>query len=432
LFLNDIAEVIYAPRKAFKRIVANPKYLGIIIIFLLFLGLQLGYEYSQSSKVQYEVTSPDSRVGAIQNFNNATYPVTLGSNITNWQGGPNVALTNNFDDYFNNTIGVITQSGVVYYQLFGNFSMQAQANNTNAMVLALTNTSNVDCTANGFQNLSIAINLVSPASAPSNATLTLYSLNDNNYYTYDLTSMLSAANAVNQWGNLTVPLGPTASGWTATGNPTWQNITSLTMQLNYPNSENITVRIGALFFRGQFIQPLAVNSLNFVYLFVLQFTLQFLATWLIVAIVIYALFKALKAQIQWKPIFVAAGFALVVMVIRAIVNIAATATLPSLYFPYDAAFAVSYDTFGALYYPSQLALPVASSAAAMSNIAASMAAFRTILTAMFIVSYVWLGALLGIAVKEMKPEFSTTKCLMIAALSVAVTIIVLWLFIGFV
>jgi hypothetical protein len=418
LFLNDIAEVLYAPKKAFKRIVANPKYLGIVVILLLFMGLQLGYEYSQFSKVHIETTSPVA--GAMQDNNNAT----------NWRAGSNVALTNNFDDYFNDTVYVANYA--TNYQLFGNFSMQAQANNTNTILVALSNTSNVDCTANGYQNLSITMKLVSPTSAPSNATLTLYSLSDNNYYTYDLTSMLSSADAVNQWGNLTVPLGPTASGWTATGNPTWQNITSLTMQLTYPSSENITVRVGALFFRGQFMQPLTTNALAFVYTFVLEFTLQFLATWLILSIMVYALFRAFKAQLLWKPIFVAAGFALIVMVIRAVVNIAATATLPNLYFPYDAALGVIYDTFGSLYYPSQYILPVAASAAQMSSITASFATFKTIITAMFIVSYVWLGGLMGIAIKEMKPEFSPTKCLMIAAISLAVTILVLWLFIGYV
>jgi len=228
LFLNDIVEVLYAPRKAFKRIVANPKYLGIIVILLLFLGLQLGYEYSQFSKVHIETTSPVA--GLIQEFNNATSVVSPGSTILNWQGGSNVVLINSFDDYFNNTVYIANYGQG--YPLFGNFSMQVEANSTNSLLLALTNTSNVDCTGDGFQDLFMAIKLVSPTSTPSNAILTLYSLSDDSYYTYDLTSTLSDANAVNQWGNLTVPLGPTASGWTATGNPTWQNITSLTLQFN--------------------------------------------------------------------------------------------------------------------------------------------------------------------------------------------------------
>ncbi|HSV50114.1 MAG TPA: hypothetical protein VLH35_07335 [Candidatus Acidoferrales bacterium] len=418
MFLNDIAEVIYAPRKAFKRIIANPKYLGIIIIILLFLGLSIGYEYSQFSKVHIETTSPVA--GAMQDYNNAT----------SWLAGSNVVLTNNFDDYFNNTVYLADYAS--YYALFGNNSLQIQANNTNGILIALTNTSNVDCTANGFQNLSLTLKLISPQSAPSNATLILYSLSDNNYYTYDLTSQLQSASAVNQWGNLTIPLGPEANGWTESGNPTWQNITALTLQLNYPTSDNITLRIGALFFRGEYIQPLTENAAGFLYTFILEFTLQFLASWLVLTGMIYLVLKAFKTTVTWKPIFVAVGLSLIVMAIRAVITLAATATLPDLYYPYDTALGVVYDAFGSLYYPAQMTLPIAESAAAITNITAAMAVFKTILTVVFVASYVWLAGLTTLIVKELKPEFTTLKCIMVAAIGVAVTILVLWLFIGFV
>jgi hypothetical protein len=418
LFLNDILQVIYAPKKAFKNIITNPKYLGVIVILVLFMGLQLGYEASQFSKVHIETTSPVA--GAMQDYNNATY----------WQSDPNVALTNNFNDYFNNTVFLADYNE--YLSLFGNNSMQIQANNTNTFLVALTNTSNVDCTANGFQNLSITMKLVEPQSAPSSATLTLYSLGDANYYTYDLTGTLSSADAINQWGNLTIPLGPDATAWIASGNPTWQNITSLTLQLTYPSSQDITVRIGALFFRGEYVQPLIANASGFLYTFLLQFSLQFLASWLILTGMIFVMFKVLKSTVTWKPIFIAAGFALIVMVIRAAVNVLATFTLPELYYPYDAALGVVYDWFGSLNYPAALTLPVAQSAAAITSINASMATFKAILTGMFIVSYIWLAGLAALIVKELQPEYATMKCLLIAAVSVGVTLLVLFLFIGFV
>jgi len=53
LILEDIAKIVYAPVKAFKQIVENPKYLGALIILLLFIGLQVGYEYAQFSKNLY-------------------------------------------------------------------------------------------------------------------------------------------------------------------------------------------------------------------------------------------------------------------------------------------------------------------------------------------------------------------------------------------
>ena len=59
MIVNDIAEVLYAPVKAFKRIIENPKYLGALIILLLFIGVSLGYEYAQFAKTYTENTSPE-------------------------------------------------------------------------------------------------------------------------------------------------------------------------------------------------------------------------------------------------------------------------------------------------------------------------------------------------------------------------------------
>jgi hypothetical protein len=94
MFLDDILKVLYAPHKVFKQIVANPKYLGVIVILVLFIGLQIGYEYSQFSNARLELTSPVA--GLMQTYINAT----------SWDSGPNLELSNNFDDYFNNTIYV--------------------------------------------------------------------------------------------------------------------------------------------------------------------------------------------------------------------------------------------------------------------------------------------------------------------------------------
>ena len=44
LFLNDILKVIYEPHKVFKSIVTNPKYLGALVVLVLFIGLQVGYD----------------------------------------------------------------------------------------------------------------------------------------------------------------------------------------------------------------------------------------------------------------------------------------------------------------------------------------------------------------------------------------------------
>jgi len=344
-------------------------------------------------------------------------------------------LTNNFDDYYNNTVYIAQlqrppNDPQGYYSLFGNNSLDIQASNTNTVIAALTNTSNVDCTPNGFQNLSISLKLIQPQSAPQHAVLTLYSLGDTDYYTYDLTNALSSASAVGQWGNLSIPLGPDAVGWKENGNPIWTNITSLTLQFTYSNDQDINIRIGALFFRGQFIQPIQYDTTTSLLGFLQIFSLQFLFTWLVLTALLYLICRVLKNTVLWKPIFVALGFALFVMVIRSLVNVIAALTLPVSYYPYDVQLGLGYDSFMAVSYSTTIGTLTSQSISSLASISASLEVFRAILGGMFLVSYVWLGGLAALALKELKPEFSTMKCLVFSTVSVAVTLLVLWFFIN--
>ena len=255
MILNDIVEVLYAPKRAFARIIANPKYLGAVIILLLFIGVGIGYEVAQFSTTYTENTAPT--VDQLPMYINATL----------WQSGPNVNLTNNNNDFFNYSVyvaalGYQPTDPLGYYRLFGNSSLEMNAADVNNVSAALGNVFNVDCNTGGFQNLSTTIKLVSPQTAPQRATLTLYSLSDTNFYSYDLTSSLSNTSAIGLWQNITIPVGPTAQGWTISGSPTWSNITSLKLDFNYATNSNVTIRVGALFFHGQYQTPLQYNSTN--------------------------------------------------------------------------------------------------------------------------------------------------------------------------
>ena len=422
MFLDDILKVLYAPHKVFKQIVSDPKYLGVIVILVLFIGLQIGYEYAQFSNARLELTSPVA--GLMQTYVNAT----------NWDSGPDLELSNDFDDYFNSSIYVTgTQlppsDPNAYYSLFGNSSLLMEATNTNSVIAALTNTSNVDCSPNGFQNLSMTIKLVEPQIAPNNVTLTLYSLSDANYFTYSLTSLVSDVSLINQWNNLTIPLGPDADGWTEHGFPIWNNITSLTLQFDYSSDSNITLRLGALYFRGQFVTPTQYDSTGVLLRFLQIFPLQFLFTWLLLAGVVYIILRVTKNTTTWKPLFVAAGFAMVVMAIRGAVNILATLAMPVIYYPYDVSFGLLINPLGTIYYPMDAvgALTVQAQNVVL-NADAALSIFNNIISGMFVVSYVWLGAMATFVVKAVKPEFSFSKCVAIAAVSVAVTLVALAFF----
>ena len=335
MFLSDLAQVVYAPSKAFKKIIENPKYLAALLVLFLFVGLMIGFEFVQFSRIYTENTVP--QVGDQQNFINAT----------SWSSSSNVALSNNFADPFNYSIYVAALDSD--YSLFGNSSLEMNALHTNNITAALGNVFNVDCNPSGYQNLSMTIKQVAPSLMPKNADLTLYSLNDSSYYTYDLTSSISTG-TVGVWNNLTIPLGTKASGWTPTGTPSWGNITALQLSLTYPTSSNVTIRIGALYFRGQFQSPEQANSLGLLEQFLSSYGFEYILVWFILTGVIYLFFYGLKTAHVWKPLFIATGCALIVLDIRAVVNLVAAATLPTLYYPYDIALGVLFNFFGATTY----------------------------------------------------------------------------------
>jgi hypothetical protein len=423
LIIDDILQVIYAPHKAFKNIVTNPKYLGALIILLLFVGLEIGYEYSQFSKTYTEQTSPS--IDQLGTFTNASA----------WAATPNVALTNNFDDYINYSIyvagfGLPPTDPNAYYSLFGNNSMQMSASNTNTLTAALGNVSNVDCSPSGFQNLSISLKLVQPQVAPHNTTLTLYSLGVSDLYQFDIAPLLS--NATNgEWTNLTIPLGPNAASWTSKGFPSWSNITSLQMDFTYSSNSNITVRVGALFFHGEYLTPIQYNSTGILLQFLQLFSLQFIFAWFILTGIIYLVCRLQKSPLLWKPLFVAIGYAMIIMVIRALVNLAATLILPTIYYPYDLSLGARFDPYAALYYPADaLGTLPAMSHTIFNNIDSATQAFRDIVSGMFIISYVWLGAVVTFAIGELKPEFSTIKKIALSAGSLALVILLLIFLVG--
>jgi len=427
LILDDILKVVYAPVNVFKKIIENPKYLGALIILLLFIGVQIGYEYVQFSKTYTENTSPT--IDQLPTFLNQTV----------WNSSSNVALTNNFADPYNYSIyvaalGTTPTDPNGYYSIFGNSSLEMDAANTNNVSAALSGVFNVDCSApSGFQNLSMTIKQVQPAVAPQSVTLNLYSLSDSNYYQYDLTSALSNASAIGLWSNLTIPVGQNAQGWTSSGSPSWGNVTALQLTLNYPASSNITIRIGALFFRGQYQTPTQYNATGLMLQFLQAFSLQFILGWFLLTGLIYLFFKGLKSSVLWKPLFVALAFALFVLVIRALVNLVAAATLPTLYYPFDLSLGVRFDAYGAIFYPPEaIGTLTAQSQALFNSINSATAAFRFVTSAVFAVGYVWLGALGTVIVGTLKPEFSMIKRIVISAVSIAITLLLLLLLVGIV
>jgi len=121
---------------------------------------------------------------------------------------------------------------------------------------------------------------------------------------------------------------------------------------------------------------------------------------------------------------------LIVLDIRAVVNLVAAATLPTLYYPYDIALGVRFNFFGATTYAGTASSLTAQSQTILNNINSATAGFTTVVLLMFIISYIWIGALSTTIVGTLKPEFSMPKRIAIAAVSAVVTILASLLLVG--
>jgi hypothetical protein len=318
--VTDILKVFYAPHKVFKDIIQNPKYLGAIIVLLLFVAAETGYYFVYGAKSYPEQTLPGQDVGDM-----------WATNATLWQANSGVIILNNYADFINSTAPA---SGVPPY--FGSSSLDFVASNSSNIQARLSNLGGqVNCGADGFKNISLRIKLVTPDVKPENVTLLLYSMSDSNFFSYDLTSLISNG-AVNVWNNITVPVG--SGDWVSSNTAaSWKNITSLKMEFTWSANSSVDLRVGGLFFRG--IYNNVVESYGTEYLlfnFALSSSTHYILQWFLLTALMYVIIKGLKGSVVWKTLMVAVGFALVTQVVQAVIFLATYASLPNLYLPIEA------------------------------------------------------------------------------------------------
>ncbi len=389
MFANDVLKVLYAPHKVFKQITQNPKYWGPLLILILFVAAQSGFFYSTNLKTYYEQTSP-----SFDNLGAWTEDPGL------WTTTQGAAISSNYIDYLNSS-------------LYGNSSLQFSASNSSNLFFEIPSFNNVDCGPTGSENFSIRVKQVDPQVAPSTVTLTLYSLSSTNSFEYDLTSDFSNASLIGTWNNITIPVGEGSPNWSSNGNPQWGNITGLRVDFTYPTESTITLRVEGLFFRGTYATYTEMTTTGFV-LNVLQLTLlQFAAQWLVLTGVLYILIKGMKGNVTWKPLFVAVGFTLVVMVVQALINIAVTTTLP------------------VLHYPVEWYAGLPGEAAVITNaIATQTQTFSLITSIVQIAAYAWVVALNAVVLRILVPEFSATKSILASVAALILTILITSLLLG--
>jgi hypothetical protein len=326
-------------------------------------------------------------------------------NATLWQASSGVIITNNNADFVNAT------------SYYGSSSIEFAVNNSTNIQLALKDLGgSVNCGADGFKNISLRVKLVTPDVKPENVTLYLYSLSDLNFFYYDLTSRFSSS-AVNVWNNITIPVG--SEDWVSSNTAaSWENITSLKMDFAWPSNSSIELRIDGLFFRGVFKDPLEIYGVSYFATSALNAVTPFLFQWLLLTGLMYVIIKGLKGKVAWKPLMVAVGFALVTLVIQALLMLAIYTTLPNLNYPLEVLAGVPGE-FDVAY---QVILDAVATVTLISSIVQ-------------VAIYVWIIALDAIITHDITaqaiegapsfPQFGWMKSILTSAASFLLTLIIL-------
>ncbi len=305
--LKEIVKVIYAPHKAFKEITQNPKYLGPILIMILFIAANFALSYTLLSKTYIDKTEPEE---PSKNFDLWTEEKSY------WSSTAKIEV--NTDDFINGS----------YY---GNKSIEFQLTSSSQIFMELNITEGLSCLGpEGYKNLTFRVKIVEPADIPSNASLYLISDGQGSFYK----NISNVVNVTNAWNNVTLSLG---NGWEQLGSPNWNNITCLRLEFTWPNNYNIKLLIDGLFFHGLYKSQMETSSNLLIDLVnpyspinaFIQFTIQ----WVFLGGLLYLIPKVFGAKTVWRPLLIAAGFILMIYFVRTVVFAIVYAVAPDVYLP---------------------------------------------------------------------------------------------------
>jgi len=412
LIVEDILRVLYAPHKVFKDVIQKPGYLGPFILLLIFAVAQVGSSYVVASRSYIEQTMPIGDEGDIWTENAAL-----------WQAGLGVTIRNNTVDFINSTL---------YY---GSTSIEFAASNASNVWMELNNLdTSVNCGADGFKNISLRVKLVTPDAKPENVSIYLHSLSGSAFY-YDLTQTFSSSD-VNVWNNITLTVG--SGDWlSSSADATWKNITGLKMEFTWSSKSSIILRIDGLFFRGDFQDPLERYGSSYLISSALDAIAPFLFEWLLMTGLMYLLIKGLKGNVVWRPLMVAVGFALVTLVVQALILAVVYTSLPSLFYPLEVLAGVTGE-FEVAYQVilDKIAFVTLVGGIIQSVVYVWIVALGTFITRAItgdekIAEQVRMGKVASdTIISRDVTEFGWMKCLLVSGLSLFLTIIILGLLLG--
>lgn len=307
MFATDILKVIYAPHKAFKGIIQNPKYFGPTLIVILFIAASMGSTYAAISKTCIEKTLPDGKL------------------LDEWTENRTLWTSN---------AGITESNDGMNGSYYGNKSIAFSITNNTEVWAQLKDIGPVNCSGpDGYSKLSFRIKWTNPEEKPANATIQLLSTISSEYFSYNLTGALPNF-TYNVWNNLTLPL--ISDGWSNSSSAaSWDNITGLKLDFAWVDSSNITLVVDGVFFRGNFNSLLQSAATAFLVNYAFMAFTQILLVWVILTGLIYLMGRGLGGSVLWKPVLIVIGFTLVPMVIQSLVNTAAYLSSPTVHYPLE-------------------------------------------------------------------------------------------------
>jgi len=293
LFAYGIFKVIYSPFKAFKEIIQNPKFVGPLLMMVLFIFVSVGREYARASKLYVQETFPST----MDAYNIDSWT----ENYTIWVSNANVS--NNSND-----------------RVLGYNSVQFDVTNNTAVWMELNSIGQIDCSsADGYKNLTFSMKLLHPtADMPQNSSLYLFSMDTTEYFSYDLAESTSQTEN-GTWSNFTIPVGPSAEQWmNSSTQATWNNITGLKFELVWAESarSNLTVLLDMLLFQSENFDPL-INFIgsDIVISTITTATIGFFIYWILFGSSLSIATKIFRIPASFKMLLIIVGYALIAMVI---------------------------------------------------------------------------------------------------------------------
>jgi len=313
LRIPNILEIIYAPHKAFKKMAENPTIIAPILIIVLYLVANVGYAYLSASKVYVEQMVPN---GVTQD--------EWTQNSTLWRSNAQVSESSD----------VINGSNYLSAQYYGNASVAFSATGSTQVWMDLESIGTVNCSnPNSYDKLSFRVKWTSPTAKPVNVTIQLFSANSSNNFYKSLMDDF-ADSAYNAWSNETISLA--SEGWsTKSPSADWGSITGLRLEFTWEESSNLTVLVDGLFFHGPSLSGIDIYGTGYLLNVAFAGVMQFTITWVILAGLIYFMSKSFGGKLVWKIMLVVIGTTLITMVVLAIVNAIATATVSNVSYPFE-------------------------------------------------------------------------------------------------